>query len=525
MKSRIICLCLCVVAVAVTTLMTVNLINSEEYVPPVIDKNKTEEADIGEEKGPQSTVVQLNANAISSFADKIEAFVDRLAFDANKDYESELSYIIENLDSVATHVASDEIGDKEGGAYLTSLSTAFKTAKEGFIDDKDFSLRVSSILTSIDNAKKALTGKNESFYPEIDTDVNGAMTLALLSIYEKASASENTFTVTIGGGALMGDRLGTTAELKFSGQIDKHKHLYPFYALSGVTVNDDLTFMSLEAPLTTITDSSSYNPSKGSPEYATRMLGIDAVTLASSNIMDYGEEGFNETVKALRDNGISYSVQEGSQNITSDFGRVVYITFDITETPVTDEQKARNEEVIKTAVETEKSNGADLIAVLIHWNTRQRRSDALMSDYLGTAISEYEPHFDVYNKEIARAAIDNGADIVVGYGSRVAQGIESYKNKFIVYETGDLTYSGAIDSDMKNTNYAFLFRQTFAKDGSTIKPLSYRIIPIVNTSEDNLYLPRMVFDERADEIVENLIYQSRYFSNAITDFNYIKITK
>ena len=55
--------------------------------------------------------------------------------------------------------------------------------------------------------------------------------------------------------------------------------------------------------------------------------------------------------------------------------------------------------------------------------------------------------------------------------------------------------------------------------------LSYRIIPIVNTSEENPYLPMMVFDETADEIINNLVYQSRYFGNAITNFNYIKITK
>ena len=243
--------------------------------------------------------------------------------------------------------------------------------------------------------------------------------------------------------------------------------------------------------------------------------------------MDYGEEGFNETIKALRDNSISYSVQEGSQSITNDFGKVVYITFDLTDTDVTDEQKEINKTVVKTAVETEKTNGADLVVVLLHWNTRQRK-DALSSDYLGTAVSEYEPHFDAYNKEIARAAIgngSNGADLVVGYGSRVAQGIELYNGKYIVYETGDVTYSGSLDSEQENTNYAFLFRQTFVNEGGVVRPLSYRIIPIVNTTEENLYKPTIVFDEKADEIIENLVYQSRYFTNSITDFNYIRIQK
>ncbi len=525
MKSRIICLCLCVVAVAATVLMTVNLINSEYRTPPVISQHKGESELNKDKPDSGSTTIAMNDNAIASFADKVEKFVDRLAYGEDKAYEEELLYIIENLDAVSAHLADT---DRAGSEYLSELSLAFKSAKEGFVSDSDFSNRVSRYLVTLDEAKSSLS-KNESFYPLIDTEAGGAMTLALLSMYEKTlSADTDTFTVTVGGGAMMGDRLGTSAELKFSEQVSKYKHLYPFHKISAFTMNDDLTFISLEAPLTTATESESFNPAKGSPDYATRLMGIDAVSLASSAIMDYGETGFNDTVKALHDNGISYSVQEGAQSISSDFGKVVYITFDLTETPVTDEQAERNKEIIKKAVETERSNGADLVVVLLHWNTRQRKSDALSADYLGTAVSVYEPHFDAYNKEIARAAIGNGtngADLVVGYGSRVAQGIESYNNKFIVYETGDLTYSGTLDTEMKNTEYAFLFRQTFAKTENGVKSLSYRIIPLVNTSEDELYLPTPVFDERADTVIENLVYESRYFGNAITNFNYIKIEK
>ena len=473
MKSRIICLCLCVVAVAISMLMTVNLINSEDYDPPVISLNKNTDTD---ETKPtdKNSPIKMTENAISGFADRVETFVETLAYSENREYEKDLSYIIENLDNISSYLSSDEVSDTSGAKYISSLSSAFKSAKEGFIDDRDFSTRVGEILKNIESAKNELDSNKESFYPQIDTDVNGAFTLALLSMYEKSISSPDTFTVTVGGGALLGDRLGTSADLKFSEQVEKHKYLYPFYSLSSVTANDDITFISLEAPLTTATDSESFNPSKGSPEYAKSLLGIDAVTLASSAIMDYGKEGFDDTVKALHDSGISYSVQEGSQTINSDFGKVVYITFDLTQTPVTDEQKERNKEVIKNAVETEKISGADL---------------------------------------------------VVGYGSRVAQGIEEYNGKYIVYETGDLSYSGTLDTDQKNTEKAFMFRQTFKKTASGIKPLSYRIIPLINTSEDNLYLPTLVFDEKADEIIENLVYESRYFSNAITDFNYIKIEK
>ncbi|MBR6633477.1 MAG: CapA family protein [Clostridia bacterium] len=530
MKSRIICLCLCIVALGISMLMTVNLINSEEYTPNVIGGQKDEvNTDIPNDTKPQQEEVALNANAIAYFADKVESFVDTLAYGENKDF-GQLDYMISNLDRISSYLSSTEVGDKAGSEYLATLSRSFSTAKNGFASDSDFSSKVSAMLSNIDSAVAKLGDANSDYYPTLNTDAGGAMTLAMLALYEKQTASVDgsTFTVTVGGGALLGDSLGTPEALKFSTQMGKYTKNYPFFAISSVTANDDLTLISLEAPLTTATVSESVNPTKGSPDYAKRMLGIDAVSLASSRVMEYGADGLNETAKALKDNGISYSVQEGSQSIAASFGKVVYITFDLTDTPVTDEQKERNKEVIKNVVLTERENGADIIIVMLHWNTRQRKADSLTSDYLDGTVSEYEAHFDAYNKEIARAAIGNGvsgADLVVGYGSRVAQGIEAYNNKMIVYETGDLTYSGSVDSEMKNTNYAFLFRQTFVKDTTGVKSLSYRIIPIVNTTEDDLYLPQIVFDERADEIVNNLIYQSRYFGNPITSFNYIRINK
>ena len=244
--------------------------------------------------------------------------------------------------------------------------------------------------------------------------------------------------------------------------------------------------------------------------------------------MEYGEKGLNDTASALRAEGISYSVQEGSQSIIDNFGKVVYITFDLTATPLTDEQNSRSIEVIKNAVTAERNNGADLVVVLLHWNTRKRQRDSLSSDYLDGTISKYEEHFDAYNKELARAAIGDGvsgADLVVGYGSRVPQGIESYNGKMIVYETGDLSYSGELDESYPNAKTGFLFRQTFIKTAQGVKSQSYRIMPIINTSEEALYLPTLVFDERADAIIDNLIYQSRYFGNAITEFNHIRINK
>ena len=52
---------------------------------------------------------------------------------------------------------------------------------------------------------------------------------------------------------------------------------------------------------------------------------------------------------------------------------------------------------------------------------------------LGSRFSEAEP----YEKELAHAAIDAGADIVYGHGSHVLQGVEVYKGKPVLYCLGN----------------------------------------------------------------------------------------
>ncbi len=531
MKSRIICLCLCLAALCISMIMTINLINSEEYKHPAENPSGDTPPTVTPSTDYVREDVALNDKGLSSFAKVVENYVDTLAFGDKKDYDA-IEYIVKNLERVSEYLASTEVGNKLGSDYMATLAESFGTVKTGFVDDSEFSIKVSAMLADIESDFAKLDGENSDIYPVLDTAPNGSFTLAMLAVHDNASLVNDgsRYTVTVGGGILLGDKLGTEESLKFSSQLDKHTYNYPLYKLSALTLNDNLTLASLEAPLTTSVDSESTNPAKGSPEYAARLMGIDAVSLASDNIMEYGEDGLNETAKALKDNGISYSIQESSQSVTSDFGKVVYITFDLTDTPVSDEQRDRNKEVVKNAITAERENGAELVIVMLHWNTRQRASESPSADYLGTQVSAYEAHFDAYNKDIARAAIGSGvggADLVVGYGSRVAQGIELYNNKMIVYSTGDLSYSGELEEGKKNTDYSFLFRQTFAKGDNGMQSLSFRVIPVVNTSEESLYCPQPVFDSQADEIIDIIAKQSSYFANPLDadDLNYIKINK
>jgi hypothetical protein len=65
---------------------------------------------------------------------------------------------------------------------------------------------------------------------------------------------------------------------------------------------------------------------------------------------------------------------------------------------------------------------------------RQGRPEDLFSPIvLGRRFSEAEP----YERELAHAAIEAGADVVYGHGSHVAQGVEVYRGKPILYCVGN----------------------------------------------------------------------------------------
>ena len=66
-------------------------------------------------------------------------------------------------------------------------------------------------------------------------------------------------------------------------------------------------------------------------------------------------------------------------------------------------------------------------------NRAGRRDDLFSPIVLGKRFAEAEP----YERELAQAAIEAGADVVYGHGSHVLQGVEIYQGKPILYCAGN----------------------------------------------------------------------------------------
>jgi len=60
-------------------------------------------------------------------------------------------------------------------------------------------------------------------------------------------------------------------------------------------------------------------------------------------------------------------------------------------------------------------------------------------------------------RRFARAVVDRGADVYYGHSAHVFQGVEIYRGKPILYDTGDFIDDYAVHPDLRNDR-SFLFR-------------------------------------------------------------------
>ena len=119
--------------------------------------------------------------------------------------------------------------------------------------------------------------------------------------------------------------------------------------------------------------------------------------------------------------------------------------------------------------------------------------------------------------ELAHAAIDAGADLVLGHHPHVLQGIEQYKGKNIVYSLGNFCFGGNMyPSDMDT----MIFQQTFTLKGGKLQEDNVtNIIPCsISSAEDyNNYQPTPAAREKETEILNKITQRSQGLSNENTE--------
>jgi poly-gamma-glutamate capsule biosynthesis protein CapA/YwtB (metallophosphatase superfamily) len=219
----------------------------------------------------------------------------------------------------------------------------------------------------------------------------------------------------------------------------------------------DLLCVNLECALTTRTErwldgqrKAFYFGAHPRAVEALHIAGVDLVSLANNHVLDFREAGLRETVATLDAAGIAHA-GAGSDlaaaacpgRIDADGLRVAVVAF--TDHP--DEwaaglasagtnhlrisSGADHPAVVRRALAAARE-GADLVVLSLHWgpNMRERPSREF--------------------RELARAAVESGADVVWGHSAHVVQGIEFHRGRPILYDTGELVDDYAVDPHLRN---------------------------------------------------------------------------
>lgn len=255
-------------------------------------------------------------------------------------------------------------------------------------------------------------------------------------------------------------------------------NVYPIFS------EDDMTLVNLEGPLTLaeeVREGQVYSI-KGDPEYVNILTAgsVEAVSMGNNHMMDYLQQGKDDTVKMLEETDIIYACEKTLGIYETKGIRIGMISVNEVS------QGYLVEDTIQKGIAQLQEDGADLILVSCHWGIER----------------EYYP--EDYQKILGEKCIDWGADLVIGHHPHVLQGIDEYKGKYIIYSLGNFCFGANRNPPDKDS---MIFQQTFTFiDGEKQEDQEIRVIPcsVSSVSDRNNFQPTPASDAEKIRIMDRI---------------------
>ncbi|XQY90278.1 CapA family protein [Metabacillus sp. HB246100] len=308
---------------------------------------------------------------------------------------------------------------------------------------------------------------------------------------------KDSLTTTITMSAAGDFTLGRDESYPFEGSFDEEAMNNGYgYFVEGIEKlfkEDDFTSVNLETTLTTATEKAEKTfRFKGDPSYAQilNMAGIDAVNLANNHMFDYLQEGYEDTKHALKLQQIGYFGYENTYMTTVKGIKIGALGYEGWQ----DSEELRRK--IKGEMNNLREQGAKIVIIHFHWGGEK----------------QYVPNES--QKSLARFSVDHGADLIIGHHPHVIQGIEEYKEKFIVYSLGNFMFGGNKNPTDKDT---FVFQQTFyLENGHLTNKKDINVLPfsISSVTHRNNYQPVPLVDQEKERVKNKIIQYSNHIDGA-----------
>ncbi len=295
-----------------------------------------------------------------------------------------------------------------------------------------------------------------------------------------------TIVVTVGGDCTIGcTDAQRESDAGFNSVVMSNGFSWPFSGLSDFFQTDDLTLVNFEGTFTESENKVQKKFNFKAPAEFARILAygsVEAVNLANNHSFDYGEEGFADTKVALDAEGIVYSA-EGEPAIFETRGVKIGLVGNAF--PYKDGRRDISKEV-----QAMRDQGCQIVIASFHWG------------------SEGDYDFTRDQRNIGRAAIKSGADVVVGHHPHVIQGIEKYEERYILYSLANLVFGGNIDPDDRDTYIAQLCFTVY-EDGKADPP-QLKLIParVTALADGTDYRPIIAEGETGEKILRKILGRS-----------------
>ncbi len=296
------------------------------------------------------------------------------------------------------------------------------------------------------------------------------------SVPDKEPDPEFTVTLSFAGDVIFAD-IGS-----FANHVSSKGTDYFFEKVRPIFEQDDFTIVNLE---NVFTDRAlepvekDYTPAFWfkAPTSNINILsnsGVEGALISNNHIMDYGKEGYDDTVATISNAGLQYGNE----------GRIMYF-----------EKNGFTVAVICSGMWGEYHT----TRIINRIHEAEEKSDYQVVFFHGGTEKIHAP--EEWKKNATHALVDSGADLVVGSHPHVLQPRETYNGVEIVYSMGNFCYAANLHPE--NRTVIYQVELTIDKD-LNVKSSQSNIIPCyVHTGNANNYQPAVVDDN--DEIKNKIL--------------------
>ena len=276
-------------------------------------------------------------------------------------------------------------------------------------------------------------------------------------------------------------------------------YAYFFENVKPLFEKDDLTVINLEGVLSDSAEDENTGKTyrfRGPTSFAQILTegSVEAVNLANNHTLDYGERGYRDTVTALDAVGIAHFGYRDEYIWEKDGVRLAFLGMSYTDAG-REEQDWMESEIARL----EREEGVSAVIFTYHGG------------------QEYGEARTKKQAQIARRAIDAGADLVIMHHAHVVQGMSVLNNRSVLYSLGNFCFGGNKNVRAMES-LAAVAELTFSDDGTYVgQQIELYPANISGTEGKNNYQPRLVTGQAARRAIRRVQADTRFKLNALDE--------